>query len=166
MNRWFVAHTQVQGEARAACNLERQGFTAFVPRYRKRRRHARRVDTVSAALFPGYVFINFDVERARWRSINGTFGVRHLVCQGNQPAALADGIVEEIKTREDADGLVRLDPAPLTKGQRLRIVDGPFYDTAGLFAKMADRDRVIILLNLLGRQLRVRVPLNDVTVDA
>lgn len=166
MNRWFVAHTQAQGEARAACNLERQGFTTFVPRYRKRRRHARRVDTVCAALFPGYVFINFDVERARWRSVNGTFGVRHLVCLGNRPAALAEGIVEEIKTREDEDGLVRLDPAPFTRGQRLRIVDGPFYDTAGLFAEMADRDRVVILLNLLGRQLRVPVPLNAVTVDA
>ncbi len=166
MKRWFVAHTQARGEERAAGNLERQGFTVFVPRYRRRRRHARRVDTVRAALFPGYVFISFDADRTRWRSINGTFGVRHLVCQGNRPVPLADGIVEEIKAREDEDGLVRLDPTPFAKGQRLRIVDGPFYDTAGLFAELADRERVVILLNLLGRQLRVPVPLHAVTVDA
>ena len=166
MKRWFVAHTQARDEARAARNLERQGFDVFVPRYRRRRRHARRVDTLRAALFPGYVFVRFDADRARWRSINGTFGVRHLVCQGSRPAPLAEGIVEEIKAREDEDGLVRLDPAPFTEGQRLRVVDGPFYDYAGLFAEMADHERVVILLNLLGRQLRVPVPLNAVTVDA
>ena len=42
--RWFVAHTQPNAEARAVLNLERQGFATYLPRYLKRRRHARRVD--------------------------------------------------------------------------------------------------------------------------
>jgi transcriptional antiterminator RfaH len=121
---------------------------------------------VHAPLFPGYVFINLDSDTARWRSINGTFGVHHLICQGDRPVPLADGIVEEIKRREDERGLVRLDPTPFAAGQRLRIADGAFYDTTGLFAEMADGERVVVLLNLLGRQVRVQVPLQAVTVDA
>ena len=42
--RWYVVQTQVNGEARAAQNLMRQGFEIYLPRYLKRRRHARKID--------------------------------------------------------------------------------------------------------------------------
>ena len=56
-------------------NLKRQGFEAFCPRFRKTRRHARRIDQVLAPVFPGYIFVHFDRERNQWRAVNGTHGV-------------------------------------------------------------------------------------------
>ena len=152
MKRWYVAQTQVQGEARAELNLARQGFQPFLPQVRKRRRHARRSDWVRAPLFPGYIFVRLDCEAARWRSINGTFGVRQLICQGDRPQPLPDSVV--------------LAPPPFAAGQRLRIEAGAFSDLTGLFAEMADRDRVVLLLELLGRPVPVRVPLTDVSAVA
>ena len=61
-------------------HLGRQSFDYFLPRYRKTRRQARKFDTVLAPLFPGYIFVRFDKEQTNWRSINGTFGVRRLIC--------------------------------------------------------------------------------------
>src|SRR3546814_15823665 len=87
MTRWYVAQTQAQGEERARLNLERQGFRTYLPRYRRERRHARRRDVVKAPLFPGYIFIELDLEQSPWRSINGTFGVTRLVCHPHTPAA-------------------------------------------------------------------------------
>ncbi len=166
MNRWFVAHTRPQAEQRAVFNLRRQGFKAYLPRYRKQRRHARRVDWILAPLFPRYVFIAMDPARAQWRSINGTFGVHYLVCHGDRPATLPDGVVQEIMTREDADGAVALDPGPLRKGDRLRILAGAFAERVGLFEQMAEADRVVMLLDLLGRQVPVRVPMGSFVVEA
>src|SRR3546814_1166550 len=83
MTRWYVAQTQAQGEERARLNLERQGFRTYLPRYRRERRHARRRDVVKAPLFPGYIFIELDLEQSPWRSINGTFGVTRLVCHAD-----------------------------------------------------------------------------------
>src|SRR3546814_6737532 len=85
MTRWYVAQTQAQGEERARLNLERQGFRTYLPRYRRERRHARRRDVVKAPLFPGYIFIELDLEQSPWRSINGTFGVTRLVCHADTP---------------------------------------------------------------------------------
>ena len=42
--RWYVVQTQVNGELKAAQNLVRQGFEVYLPRYLKRRRHARKID--------------------------------------------------------------------------------------------------------------------------
>jgi hypothetical protein len=41
-----------------------------MPRYRKSRRHVRRVETVAAPLFPGYVLVAIDMATQRWLSIS------------------------------------------------------------------------------------------------
>jgi transcriptional antiterminator RfaH len=153
--RWHVAQTHVHAESKAAAHLLRQGYEIYLPRYLKRRRHARRVDNVPAPLFPRYLFVGFDLS-ARWRSIQSTQGVSHLVCHGNQPTVLPESVVAELRRREDANGFIRLDPPPLhLPGDKVRVVEGVFGDSFGLFEGMADRDRVAILLDLLGRKVRV-----------
>jgi transcriptional antiterminator RfaH len=163
---WFVAYTEVNGETRAARHLENQGLQTFLPRYRKLRRHARRIQTVLAPLFPRYVFVRLDLGRDRWRSVNGTRGVQRLVCCGDRPAVVPAGVVEEIAARADAAGVVTLAPSGLRKGDRVRIVEGPLADVTGLFEEMTDARRVTLLLDVLGRPVRVQAPLAFVTAAA
>ena len=85
---WYVVHTHARGEQIACENLERQGFTTIMPRYRKRRRHARKTDWVKAPLFPRYLFVAIDMAKARWRAIASTVGVSHLICEGDRPLAV------------------------------------------------------------------------------
>ncbi len=158
MKNWYVAQTQANAEERARVNLERQGFRAYLPRYRRERRHARRREVVRAPLFPGYIFVELDLMSAPWRSINGTLGVIRLICHGERPAALPEGVVEALTARENEEGLVVLQPRRFRKGEALRIVSGALADCFGFFEKMADRDRVILLLDLLGRKVRVQAP--------
>ncbi len=154
--RWYVVQTQPNGEAKAAENLRRQGYDIYLPRYLKRRRHARKVDFVARPLFPRYMFVAFDVATQRWRSIQSTSGVSRLVTNGDEPAAVPEGVVPSLRTREDAKGFVSLDAAPaFAPGDKVRVLAGAFMDNAGLFNGMADHDRVTILLEMLGRQVRV-----------
>ena len=43
---WYVVQTQVNAEAKAARNLVHQGFEIYLPRYLKRRSHARKIEKV------------------------------------------------------------------------------------------------------------------------
>src|SRR3546814_16079042 len=112
-------------------------------------------DVVKAPLFPGYIFIELDLEQSPWRSINGTFGVTRLVCHADTPAAVPPGIVEEIQARAGADGLVELPPACLRDGQPLRIVSGALAHFRGLFHRLADLYPVILLPDPTGITFRV-----------
>lgn len=153
---WFVAHTHPHAETKARAHLNRQGFEVYFPRYLKRRRHARRIETVAAPLFPRYLFVAVDLAAQRWRSIYSTVGVTRLVCNGDDPAAVPDGIVEGLKSREDTDGFIKLDfRPPFRAGDKIRVLDGAFISCLGLFEGMAERERVAILLDLLGRKVRV-----------
>jgi transcriptional antiterminator RfaH len=163
--RWYVVQTQPHGETKAVWHLERQGYATYLPRYQKRRRHARRIETVAAPLFPRYLFVAIDMATQRWRSIQSTIGVSRLVCNGEEPAVLADGIVEGLRRRENEGGFVRLDSRPrFAIGEKVRIVDGIFASHLGLFDGLSDGERVAVLLDMLGR--KVRVVIDDLSVAA
>ena len=156
--RWYVVHTQPNGEARADLNLRRQGFATYLPRHARRRSHARRQEVVKRPLFPRYLFVGIDLARDRWRAIHSTFGVNRLVLAGEEPLPVPDRVVDDIRAREDGDGLVVLGlPAGLGPGSRVRLVDGIFADAKGVLERVADDRRVAILLELLGREVRVFV---------
>jgi len=155
---WHVVHTRPNDEERVVQNLVRQEFETFLPLYRRRIRHARRIETSTRPLFPRYLFVRFDPDIVRWRSINGTRGVVRLLCQDERPMAVPQGIVEAIRGRVDEAGFVRIDAARhFMSGQRILITDGAFAHSTGLFQQMTDNERVILLLDLLGRQVRVSV---------
>lgn len=154
--RWYVVQTQVNGEARAAQNLIRQGFEIYLPRYLKRRRHARKVDVTAKPLFPRYMFVAIDLAAQRWRAIQSTIGVSHLVSNGDDPASVPEGVVHALKAREDTKGFIQMDVKPaFAPGDKVRVLAGAFMDNSGLFNGLADHDRVSILLDMLGRKVRV-----------
>jgi transcriptional antiterminator RfaH len=154
--RWYVVQSQPHSEGKAAAHLVRQGFFTYLPRYLKRRRHARRVETVAAPLFPRYLFVMMDQVTQRWRSIRSTVGVTDFVCSGDQPIPIARKIIDGLKSQEDERGWIRLQPLPrYSKGEKVKVVDGVFTTCVGIFDGMTDRDRVAILLEILGRTVRV-----------
>ena len=101
----------------------------------------------------------------RWRSIHSTVGVARLVCNGEAPAAIDSGIIDGLKSRENEQGYIQLERRPqFAAGDKVRVREGVFCDCLGLFESLGDRERVAILLELLGR--KVRVVLDEVFVVA
>ena len=157
-SRWYVVQTQVNAEAKAAAGLVRQGFSTYLPRYQRRRSHARKIELVARPLFPRYLFVAIDVAAQRWRAIQSTLGVSHLVCVGERPAAVENGVIDALKSREDEAGFIALARRPaFSPGDEVRIVEGAFIDSLALVEDASDHHRVAVLLNLLGRKVRVLV---------
>jgi transcriptional antiterminator RfaH len=150
-----VANTQPHLEGRALTHLPFQGFSAFLPRRLKTTKHARQYRTVAAPLFPGYLFVELDLNRDRWRAINGTAGIRFLVMAGDMPAAVPQGVVEGLMAMQDRFGVVSF-ASNLTIGQRVRLMAGPLAEMIGRLHRLDDAVRVEVLLELLGSQVRVR----------
>jgi transcriptional antiterminator RfaH len=164
---WFAVHTLPRMEGKAVFNLERQGFTVYCPKHLKRRSHARRVDRVPAPLFPRYLFVAIDRAVQGWRSIRSTMGVADIVRAGDEPAPVPGIIVDEIRAREDANGYVALLPAHrLTKGQSVQIVEGAFAGAKALVECLCDEQRVTLLIDMLGRRVAMKIPLDDLALSA
>lgn len=164
MKQWYVVQTHVNKEQTALENLERQNFHAYYPVYKKQRKHARKVETVKAALFPRYLFVEFDIEKDRWRAVQSTIGVSHLICHGIKPTPVPGEIIEAIQQREVEPGLIELSPPPLKAGQKLMITEGPFEGYQALFETASADQRITVLLSYMNQHLKVKTARSAVEV--
>ena len=164
MKCWYAVYTQPRNEGLAREHLERQGFEVFFPRHLKRRSHARKVEDVPSPLFPRYLFAAFDLAESGWRVIRSTRGVIDLVRNGLDPVSVPETVIEEIRSRLDENGLIRLlRQNEMQPGASIHINSGPFAEYDAIFNAVRDEDRIIALLSLLGRQVRVELPIDSVS---
>jgi transcriptional antiterminator RfaH len=112
-------------------------------------------------LFPGYCFILIQLQ---WHGANMVAGVIRLLMDGQQPAHVADAVIDGIRERE-VGGVVRLPKPPRLKpGDRVHVLRGPFEGHFGLYKGMAPHDRCFVLRSLLGGQTRTEMAGADVAV--
>jgi transcriptional antiterminator RfaH len=149
---WIVAQTEAQREHVVRLLLMRLGFQSYLPRIKIRKR--------IKPLFPTYVFVQ---SNDRFYPIMWTPHVIRLLWAGDQPAKLDDQIIAELKKRE-IGGFVKLPkPLRLKPGQQVKVVRGYFADRIGIYDGMSSRDRERVLLELLGRQVRLELPSADIS---
>lgn len=159
--RWVVVNTHPHKEAIAIENLERQDFRTYCPQILRRIRHARREHDVLRPLFPSYVFVQADVVRHRWRVISSTFGVRTLISCGDQLSFLHDDFIRGLRARE-IDGAIVRPEHPYMVGQQVKMSGGAFDGLVATIIEMNEKDRLIVLMDLLNRPVKVKVNANNV----
>lgn len=152
--RWFVYRTRPFRELTAADQLRQQGLRPFVPLIQKTVRHARKIRSVQAPLFPGYSFVYLNLREEPWRAINGTYGVVRLLMANEMPIPVPRGVVEKIQSLVDERGLVRLDGG-LAVGQTVEVINGPFARLIGELVRLDAKGRVQVLLDLMGGKMPV-----------
>ncbi len=153
---WYVVHTKQHCEEQALAHLGRRGVRAYLPRARRWPRPA--VGSGVGPLLPGYLFVHVDLD-TQYYSVAWAPGVRRFVCfdQG-MPPAVSPAAVTFFQSREDGNGLVKLDDEN-GHGRAVRIARGAFRDLHGVIERrLPERDRVVLLMNFLQRQVRVEVP--------
>jgi transcriptional antiterminator RfaH len=155
---WYAVCCKPRQEAVAEENLLRQGFHVYLPRIRiRQRRRGQWLDAVEV-LFPRYVFIRIDPLRRSTATVRSTRGVVGLVRFGGQPAVVPDAVMDALLQREDAASGLHQDDRPLfSAGEAIKLVDGPLAGMEGVFSEQDGEQRVMVLLELLGKANKVSV---------
>jgi transcriptional antiterminator RfaH len=96
METWFLIQTKSRQESRAIENLERQGIGSFCPRIMIEKLSRGRRVVVSEALFPGYLFVNFDHNRVSATTVRSTRGVSHFVSTAGVPVRVPEDLIASL----------------------------------------------------------------------
>ena len=159
---WYAVHTHPREEFKALSHLRRQNYQVYLPCYAKTIRHARKSDRVIRPFFPRYLFVRLDLACNGWRAIRSTIGVNNIVCFGEQPAPLPVGVIDALQAQE-TEGVIELINNAIKPGDNVVVLGGPFARQMGLCVSVSDNERVAILLDLLGRKVRVLIDTDVVT---
>lgn len=160
---WYPVYTKPRQEHIARENLERQSFEVCLPLMQtSRERRGKWVETIEP-MFSRYLFIQLEPGTTSVASVRSTRGVTGLVQFGNTLTPVPESFMSVLLQSTDAETCVHTpEPNLLQEGDTVVLTDGPLANLHGIF-KAADGDaRAIIMLNLLGAETEVAVPLEQV----
>jgi transcriptional antiterminator RfaH len=165
MKRWHVVHTKPRLEQQALQNLERQGYTCFLPTLDVEKVSRGKFHVATEPLFPRYVFIQLEhatadagLNKQSWAPIRSTLGVQRLVSFGTSPAIVADELIAELVRQSENRA------APITIFQQndsVVIKQGAFAGIKGLYQRLAQmpsgETRAFVLVELLSKAISLPI---------
>lgn len=155
---WYAAYTKHQHEKTASQLLSGKGFQVFLPLYRAEHCWKDRNKVVSLPVFPCYLFLRTSLERRA--EVLRTPGVFCLVESAGRPCEVPESEIEAV--RRIAQVQARIEPHPYLKcGERVRVREGALVGIEGVLAKVRNRYRVVLSVELLQKSVAVEVDLSD-----
>jgi len=157
--RWYTVHTKPRAEQQVEAALTRKGLTVYLPMVKVARVNPRARPIMP--LFPGYLFVQADLEQVGQSAINWAVGVANLVSFGGEPAVVPEAVIQHIQSRVvkvQQDGTFGL--GRLHKGDHVRITTGPLRDLDAVFDQpLSAKGRARVLIEFLGRLTAAEVDL-------
>jgi transcription termination/antitermination protein NusG len=162
---WFIVHCYSGYEQKVRHNLEQRIesmgmqdfiFQVVVPTVEEIELNDGKRRTVERCLYPGYLMVQMQLSDDSWYVVRNTPGVTGFVGMGNNPTPLRPEAVQRILRRmESTAPEVR---ATFKRGQKVRIVEGPFADFIGVVDDIdEERTKVRVLVSFFGRETPVEL---------
>lgn len=149
---WYAMRSKPNKEDFLARQFEAQGVQVYCPRIRVRVVNPRARKFRS--YFPGYIFVQADLDEISRSTLQWLPGAAGLVSFGGEPASVPDNLIHAIRKRVDEINATDRDSIKgLSQGQVVTIQAGPFAGHEAIFdARLSGDERVRVLLKLINRQ--------------
>jgi len=162
---WYIIHCYSGYEHKVQHNLEQRIesmgmqdyiYQVVVPTVEEIELRDGKRRTVERCLYPGYLMVQMKLTDDSWYVVRNTPGVTGFVGMGNRPTPLRPEAVQRILRRmESTAPEVR---ATFRRGQKVRIVEGPFADFIGVVDDIdEERTKVRVLVSFFGRETPVEL---------
>jgi transcriptional antiterminator RfaH len=163
---WYVAHAKPRQEQIAKENLARQGYAVYLPKLKVLKNNRHRQEIRFEPMFPRYLFFQPGQSEQSIAPVRSTQGVASIVRFGGNPAVLKQEALENIRSLERCQNAADiLELSQLRPGRTVVITRGPLNGLHGLVA-MVSRQRVIVLMSLLGAETKVTLSYGELKLAA
>jgi transcriptional antiterminator RfaH len=154
---WYCVRSQLRHEHIAAAHLVQDlDLAVFLPRIRFRRLTRQGSRRVTEPLFPAYLFARF-----KWaehlRAVQHARGVAQVVHFGERWPTVPDEVIDLLRGEVGSDEIHEV-RGELRAGDEVRLVGGAMHGLSAVVTHaLPARQRVAVLLEFLGRQVKVEV---------
>ena len=166
MSNWIIIKTKRSKEFWAKENLVRQKFEVYIPLTYKIKKIFDKIKTIKSPLFEGYIFVKSDLSNTRLVKINNTMGVNSILSFSNTKSILPGEYIQKLKSLENKKGVISIFRfKELIEGKIYKILHGPFKGLNGIFHQALNNKSIILILNILGKNLNLKLPKNYIAVN-
>ena len=164
--RWYALAVHARQERAAATGLSQRGFEVFLPTRCERRLWSDRVQRMTLALFPGYLFLRTGLTAARRVEILRVRQVYDLVGRtpGHPDIArhVSESEIESLKQLLRSERELHAEDH-LVRGAEVLVCHGPLRGVRGaLVSEPGGHKRLAVQIPLLGRSVRTWLSRDDI----
>lgn len=163
MQKWYALYTNPRAEKKVRHALDAKGIENYLPLLKKRKKWSDRYKWVEEPLFASYIFVKIDLENQHLTVLKLPHAVQ-FVSTEKIPAEISDADIELLKVSVEnyAVSLVVRDTHSLQKGERVRVVDGPFAGKIALVERALKKATVVIVFEALKKVIEVEIGLDKI----
>ena len=168
---WYVIHTYSGYEKKVKDNLERKVRSMglenvieriLVPEEDEIDVKDGRKRTVRRKIYPGYVFVEMEVNDRSWYVVRNTPGVTGFVGSATKPVPLEPQEVRRILKSQGIEKEVR-PQISVEIGEQVRIISGPFDNFYATITEINNEKGTLKgLINMFGRETSVEVDYSQI----
>ena len=149
---WYAIRSKPNKEDFLARQFEAHGLKVFYPRLRVSPVNPRARKT--RPYFPGYLFVQVDLEVTGASALQWMAGAANLVSFGGEPAPVPEPLISALQKRVDEiNASNRTVVDHLKRGEPVVIQEGPFAGYEAIFdGRISGQERVRVLLNFLQKR--------------
>jgi transcription antitermination factor NusG len=165
-SQWYVMQSKPNKEDLLWDQLCVREIEVFYPRIRVKPTNPRARKL--KPFFPGYLFVNVDLEKIAISSLAWIPGANRMVSFDDKPASVPELVINKInKAIEKINATGGEQRNKFKHGDVVQIMDGPFSGFSGIFDRRLDGNgRVLILLKLLqDKQMRLELQNNMISKE-
>ena len=160
---WYVLHSKPNKEDFLYAQLRHREVEVYYPRLRVNPVNPRSHKV--KPFFPGYLFVQVDLETLPLSSLAYIPGANRVVSFDHDPAIVPEEIIQTIKQNVDRiNESPELQQEQFAHGDLVSIQGGPFEGYQAIFdTRLEGSERVRLLIKLLrGQHVKVQVPIKMV----
>jgi transcriptional antiterminator NusG len=155
--RWYAVHTKSRFEQKVFDGITGKSIETFLPKIQVMSRRKDRRKKIYIPLFPGYVFVHFDMNPEAYWDIIKTIGVVRMVSFQGKPVPAKDEEVASLMILDGTDRTVQ-NRAYVKSGDRVMIMEGPLKGLVGFYLRRKGQsDKVVVSVELLKRSLALEI---------
>ena len=163
--KWYIVHTYSGHENRVEESLRQRVqtlgfqnriFDVIVPTRNTIKVQGGKKESIKEKIFPGYVLVKMILDDESWLLVRTTQGITSFVGAGTKPTPISEKEVEAIQKFMNLEQ--PLYKTAFTKGEAVKIVDGPFTDFLGAIDEIDEtKGKLKVLVSIFGRETPVEL---------
>ncbi len=153
---WWVARTKSRQEKALAWSLKKAGISYYLPLVARPQKNRERLRISIVPLFTGYLFLR------------GTHLERYESLRTGRVAQVIP-VEDQVSLRKELQGISmvtmekRLELCDFVKkGQKARVIYGPFAGVEGIVERKKNRTRLILTVQVIRQAVRVEINIDQV----
>jgi len=159
--RWYALYTRSRMEKKARLWLEQRGIECYLPLKRVRRQWGKQSRTTYQPLISCYIFVRVS-QKERYDVLMAD-GVSWYISFDGKPAVIPDCQMESLKLFvEKQDSNVEVTSERISKGDLIKVIDGPLKDACAEVVEIRGKHRLLIRFNALGCCIHVELGTNTI----